>query len=267
MRLLPWQPMNAPVPHWSGKRVWIIGASSGIGAATARLLLQRGAVLAVSARSAASLRALVPASPGAAGALTILPLDINDAPAVAEAAQALLGQWGGIDLVLVTAGIYRAMRAQDIDLGVAHAIIDTNIKGPLNVLAATVPILRTQGTGAVALVSSVAGYSGLPKALVYGPSKAALINLCEGLYYDLHPAGIGVHLISPGFVATPLTAENDFEMPALISAEQAAAEIVAGIERGEFEIHFPKRFSRVLKLLRLLPYRLYFGALRRITGL
>lgn len=257
--------MNAPIPDWSGKRVWIIGASSGIGAATARLLRQRGAVLAVSARSAASLHALEATADS--HSLTVMPLDINDAAAVAQAAQSLHQHWGSIDLVLVTAGIYRPMRAQDIDLAAAHSIVDTNIKGPLNVLAATVPILLAQGAGAIALVSSVAGYSGLPKALAYGPSKAALINLCEGLYYDLHPAGIGVHLISPGFVATPLTADNDFDMPALITAEEAAGEIVRGLERGEFEIHFPKRFSRVLKILRLLPYRLYFAAVRRITGL
>lgn len=274
------RPMNPPVTSWAGRRVWIIGASSGIGAATARLLRQHGARLAVSARSAASLQELANeleseleselASETAADhphGVTILPLDVTDAVAVVEAAQTLRRLWGGIDLVLVAAGVYQPMRAQDIDPAVAGTILDTNVKGAYNVLGATVPMLRAQGHGAVALVASVAGYSGLPKALAYGPSKAALINLCEALYYDLHPAGIGVHLISPGFVSTRLTAANDFTMPALITAEQAAREIVRGIEGGEFDIHFPKRFSRTLKLLRLLPYRLYFPALRRITGL
>ncbi|WP_151448884.1 SDR family NAD(P)-dependent oxidoreductase [Lacisediminimonas profundi] len=268
--------MNPPVTSWAGRRVWIIGASSGIGAATARLLRQHGARLALSARSGAALHDIANelandlASETATDqphGVTILPLDVTDAAAVIEAAQTLRRLWGGIDLVLFAAGVYQPMRAQDIDPVAAGAILDTNVKGAYNVLGATVPMLRAQGQGAVALVASVAGYSGLPKALAYGPGKAALINLCEALYYDLHPAGIGVYLISPGFVATRLTAANDFTMPALITAEQAAREIVRGIEGGEFDIHFPKRFSRMLKLLRLLPYRLYFPALRRITGL
>jgi short-subunit dehydrogenase len=130
-----------------------------------------------------------------------------------------------------------------------------------------VPTLLGQGNGAIGIVSSVAGYRGLPKALIYGASKAALINFAETLYLDLHPRGLGVYLINPGFVRTPLTARNDFRMPHLIDADQAAREIVAGIEHGDFEIHFPKAFTRQLKLLRLLPYRLYFAAVRRATGL
>ena len=117
------------------------------------------------------------------------------------------------------------------------------------------------------LVSSVAGYRGLPKSLVYGPTKAALINLTETLYLDLHPKGLGVCVVMPGFVKTPLTAQNDFRMPALIEPDEAAREIVAGLERGDFEIHFPRRFTGWLKLMRLLPYRLYFPAIRRMTGL
>ena len=108
---------------------------------------------------------------------------------------------------------------------------------------------------------------GLPKALAYGPSKAALINFAETLYLDLAPKGVSVFIINPGFVATALTAQNDFEMPALISAENAAARIVRGFAGGAFEIHFPQRFTRVLKLLRLLPDRVYFKLIARGTGL
>jgi short-subunit dehydrogenase len=111
----------------------------------------------------------------------------------------------------------------------------------------------------------VAGYSGLPKALAYGPSKAAMINFCETLFYDLQPKGIGVHMISPGFVKTEATAQNDFEMPALISSEEAAKHILDGIREGEFDIHFPKQFSGFLKFLRLLPYPVYFWILRRFV--
>ena len=121
--------------------------------------------------------------------------------------------------------------------------------------------------GHVSLVSSVAGFRGLPKSLAYGPTKAALINLAEALYLDLHALGMGVSVVNPGFVATPLTARNDFTMPALITPEAAAAAIVRGWEDGEFDIHFPKRFTRWMKWLRLLPYRWYFPAVRRFTGL
>jgi len=115
-------------------------------------------------------------------------------------------------------------------------------------------------------VASVAGYRGLPHAMAYGPTKAALQHLAETLYLDLRPAGIGVSVINPGFVATPLTAANRFDMPALLTPEQAARYIVRGWERGRFEIHFPKRFTLWLKLMRLLPHGWYFAAVRRATG-
>jgi short-subunit dehydrogenase len=156
------------------------------------------------------------------------------------------------------------MRADSFELGEAQRIVDTNLLGPMRVLAATLPVLLRQRAGGIGIVGSLAGYSGLPRATAYGPSKAALINLCETLYIDLKPCGIAVYLISPGFVATPLTAGNDFKMPALIEADEAARAIVAGIERGAFDIHFPRRFSFMLKLLRLLPYRLYFAIARLI---
>lgn len=255
--------LNPPLRDWTGRRVWIIGASSGIGAATARLLLQRGAELAISARSEAGLRKLAAAAPG----VRVLPLDVTDATAVSRAALELFSHWDRIDLVLVVAGTYSAMRADTFDLDAATRILDTNLRGPLNVLAATLPPLLRQRGGGIGIVASLAGYSGLPKAIAYGPGKAALINLCETLWLDLKDHGIAVYLISPGFVDTPLTANNDFKMPALIDADQAAREIVRGIERGAFEIHFPRRFSRTLKVLRMLPYRWYFAIVRRMTGL
>jgi short-subunit dehydrogenase len=107
----------------------------------------------------------------------------------------------------------------------------------------------------------------LPKALVYGPTKAALINLCESLYFDLNRRGNAVYLINPGFVKTPATANNDFTMPALISAEEAAHEILTGMEQGQFHIHFPKRFTNWLRFARLLPYRWYFYLIHKVTGL
>jgi short-subunit dehydrogenase len=163
------------------------------------------------------------------------------------------------------------MRATDFDLTEALRHEEVNYTGALRVLAGVLPTMiesaRAGKPGHLSVISSVAGFRGLPKSLAYGPTKAALINLAEALYMDLHALGMGVSVINPGFVATPLTAGNDFTMPALITPEAAAAAIVQGWERGHFDIHFPKRFTRVMKLLRLLPYRWYFPAVRRFTGL
>lgn len=250
---------------FDGKRVWLTGASSGIGAATARALAQAGARVAISARTAASLQQLIAELPGA-GHLA-LPLDIADAAAVEVAMQRLLSEWGGIDLAILAAGTYRPMRGFELDLGAARSMIETNLIGTLNCLAAIVPPMLQAGAGHIAIVASVAGYRGLPKAAIYGPTKAALINLAESLRLDLGPRAIKVQIVNPGFVKTPLTNQNDFKMPALISPEQAAAAILRGLASDRFEIHFPKRFTRVLKLLRLLPYGLYFPLIRRATGL
>jgi short-subunit dehydrogenase len=255
--------MNPRITDWHGQRVWIIGASSGIGAETARVLLARGARLALSARNEMGLHAVSSGYPDT----LVLQTDITNHSSVIEARDNILASWGGIDLVLVVAGTYNKMRADDFDLAVAKQMVDTNLNGPLNCLDAVLPVLLEQGKGGIGIVASIAGLSGLPQALIYGPTKAALINLCESLYLDLHPRGIAVYLINPGFVATPLTEGNDFKMPALISATTAAAELLHGIERGEFHIHFPKRFTNWLRLLRLLPYRWYFRIIHKATGL
>jgi len=205
-------------------------------------------------------------SPASAGVLA-LALDLSRAGEIERARDRLLAAWGGIDLVVFNAGTYRPLRAWELTAEAVRETLETNLVGTMSGTAAVLPTLLAQGHGAIALVGSVAGYGGLPKALVYGPSKAALINFAEVLHLDLSPRGIGVFLIDPGFVATPLTAQNDFAMPALQTPEQAAAAIVDGFARGDFEIHFPKRFTRALKLLQLLPRPLYFALIRRATGL
>ncbi len=258
-------PLNPHIDSWARRRVWILGASHGIGAALAQALVANGARVAVSARNRAELESVVQAA--APDARLVLPLDIRSAEDIAAALGAIRDRWGGIDLVLIVAGTHRPVRAWEIDRETVRVLVDTNLLGPLNVLEALVPVLLEQGSGGIGIVSSVAGYRGLPTSLVYGATKAALINVAETLYLDLKPRGLDVYLINPGFVKTPLTDRNPFRMPALISAAEAAAHTVRGLERGEFEIHYPKRFTRAMKLLRLLPYRLYFSAVHRITGL
>ncbi|MFM9433295.1 NAD(P)-dependent dehydrogenase (short-subunit alcohol dehydrogenase family) [Janthinobacterium sp. CG_23.3] len=255
--------MNRKIDHWDGRHVWLIGASSGIGAALASLLLEQGAHVALSARTLAPLEA---GCGGRARALA-LALDVTDHASVLRARDELCECWPRIDLVLVLAGGYNDMRADSFDLAAANRLIDLNLRGVFNCLDAVLPVLLKQGAGGLGIVASVAGYGGLPKALVYGPTKAALINLSESLYLDLQPRGIDVYQINPGFVDTPLTAANDFNMPALMTADAAAWELLRGVERGQFHIHFPKRFTNSLRLARLLPYRLYFWLVRKVTGL
>lgn len=250
---------NARITDWQGLTVWLIGASSGIGQATASALHARGARVFVSARNSASLEAFAQQHPGA----TALALDVTDKAAMRRCAAVVLGQ-GPLDLAVYCAGHYRELRAGEFDLEEMLQHNRVNYIGALHMLDALLPALLAQGHGHISLVSSVAGYRGLPKSLAYGPTKAALINLAETLHIDLQDKGIGVSVINPGFVETPLTAQNKFAMPALITPERAASEILAGWRRGEFEIHFPKRFTRWMKLLRILPYAIYFAAARRL---
>jgi NAD(P)-dependent dehydrogenase (short-subunit alcohol dehydrogenase family) len=253
---------NLPLNSWRGKSVWVVGASSGIGQATAHALHAQGARVFVSARNA---EALTKFSAANAGAIA-LPLDVTDAVAVAQAAQTVLAA-GPLDVMLYCAGYYKELRATEFDLKEMLQHNAVNYVGALNVLAAVLPAFQARKAGHISLVASVAGYGGLPKSLAYGPTKAALINLAETLYMDLKDVGIGVSVICPGFVETPLTAQNGFTMPALLKPEQAAEEILQGWKNGDFEIHFPKRFTRWVKALGVLPYPAYFAAVRKVTAL
>ena len=250
--------MNPKITDWQGKRVWLVGASSGIGAAVARELAGRGARLALSARRLEKLQSL--ALPDA----LLLPCDATDPGSLAAAREQLLAAWGGVDLIVYLAGDYVPMRADTFDLTVAERVVEVNFNGAMRLAAIVLADLKPGG--GIAFVASVAGYRGLPKALCYGPGKAALIHFAEVLHLDLLPRGIGVWLINPGFVATPLTAKNDFTMPALQTPEQAARATVDGFKSGNFEIHFPKRFTRLMKFFASLPYAWYFPLIRRLTG-
>jgi NAD(P)-dependent dehydrogenase (short-subunit alcohol dehydrogenase family) len=263
MRLAP---MNKPMAQWAGKRVWLIGASSGIGLACAQALAHAGAQVVVSARQVVALTGLPHIHP--------VPLDVTDTASVqaatAQVVDAVLQHprlGGPLDLVVYCAGHYHAQRATDYDLADMLRHQEVNYAGALRVLDAVLPLLLAQGQGHISLVSSVAGWRGLPNGLAYGPTKAALTHLAESLFLDLQDRGIGVSVINPGFVATPLTAQNNFQMPALMTPDQAATAMLKGWAQGAFDIHFPKRFTLWLKLLRLLPYRWYFALVRRWTGL
>jgi NAD(P)-dependent dehydrogenase (short-subunit alcohol dehydrogenase family) len=266
--------LNPRLNNWHGKTVWIVGGSTGIGLSLAKSLVASGAKVINSARKAQALQDWADAcnatlKTGTPPRAVALPLDVTNAQAVQAAAQTVLQQ-GPLDMVVYCAGYYQEMRATGFDLAEVLRHENINYVGALHVLDALLPALLKQAAvvpAHISLVSSVAGFRGLPKSLAYGPTKAALINLAETLYLDLQDLGVAVSVINPGFVDTPLTAPNEFHMPSLISADQAAQEILKGWAKGEFELHFPKKFTHVMKLLRLLPYRLYFPAIRKMTGL
>lgn len=255
--------LNPPITQWQNRRVWLIGASSGIGLALAEKLAAQKANVIVSARNRAALDAFVAKHPGSLA----LPLDVSRPESVSQALDTLASRLGCPDLVCYCAGHYKPLRAPEYDLEEMLRHQQINLTGLLYLLDRLLPLMLEQGRGHISLISSVAGFRGLPKSLAYGPTKAALINLAECLYLDLHDRGLGISLINPGFVQTPLTARNDFAMPALITPDQAADHIITGWERGRFHIDFPKKFTLFMRLLRILPYPLYFRLVRKITGL
>jgi short-subunit dehydrogenase len=254
--------LNSRISKFKDKKIWIIGASSGIGEACARAFIDEGAHVSISARRLDHLLKIKDDYPCAQ--VLCHPLDVKNTEQINLNYQEIKKHWGKIDLLIYVAGYYEAMRADEFNLSTAKDIFDINVLGPMAACSTTLPDFLKQGAGGIAIVASVAGYSGLPKSLAYGPSKAAMINFCESLYYDLHSKNISVYMINPGFVETAATKNNDFHMPALISSKKASEYILSGIKNGEFDIHFPKQFSLVLKLLRILPYSIYFYLLKKI---
>jgi short-subunit dehydrogenase len=262
--------LNPCMQNWHGKTVWLIGASTGIGRATASALHAQGARVIVSARNGLALRDFVNQHPGtdAQGLprAVAMPLDASEAGELKHAAATIL-KASQIDCAMYCAGTYKELRATEFKLQTMLEHQHINYLGALYLLDAVLPHFLARQSGHISFISSVAGYGGLPKSMAYGPTKAALINLCETLYLDLHGKNIGISLICPGFVDTPLTAQNKFNMPALITPNEAAQEILKGWSKGAFEIHFPKRFTLWVKAIKMLPYRLYFPVIEKFTGL
>lgn len=230
---------------WHGRSAWVIGASSGIGAAVARELLQRGCDVTISARSEAGLAVV------AQDRMRVVPVDISDTASVEQAAASI----GRFDVVIVVAGFWQQMSGRTFDYNVFARHNDVNVLGLARCIAAVVPAMLRQGSGTFVGVSSVAGYRGMPGSSGYGPSKAAQLNLLESMRCDLRGTGVEVVTVSPGFVRTPMTDVNTFPMPFIIDAEEAAHFIVDGLERKKPEIVFPKPMMLMMKAARLVPQR------------
>jgi short-subunit dehydrogenase len=247
---------------YQDKVIWVIGASSGIGAALAQELASRGAVLALSARRKDALEKLKDSLGGKKH--KVFALDITDAELVTRTAGAIRAAFGRIDSVIFLAANYTPMKLTTLNLAVTKQIIDVNLTGAFHVVHAVLPILQDQSQGQIALCGSIAGYIGLPGGQPYSATKAAIINLAESLRGEL-PERIDVKLINPGFVRTALTDKNNFKMPMIIETESAAKAIADGLCEKRFEIHFPKRFTCALKVLKILPYSIKLAIARKVS--
>lgn len=241
----------------SGAVIWLTGASSGIGAATARELGRRGATVVATARRAEALEALAAEVPGIVAA----PGDITDADAMAALVERIVADHGRLDIALLNAGTYAPVRPSDFTPERFRPQVEVNVMGTVNCIAAALPHMRRRNAGRIAVVASVTGFAALPMASAYGATKAFLISMCDSLRADLAGEGsrVAVTVIAPGFVRSELTAHNDFPMPFLIDAPEAATAIADGLAAGRDEIAFPRRMSLAMKGVgRWLP-----GPLRR----
>ena len=238
--------------------VWITGASTGIGRELALRLARDGARVAISARSADKLTEVAALSSN----IRAFPCDVTVPAAVAKTLESIEADLGALDLAVLNAGVWHPMGGADYDLAKATESMTVNYFGVINALAPVMKGMAARGAGQIAIIASVAGYRGLPKAAAYGPTKAALINLAETLYPEMRAKGVKITIVNPGFVESPMTAINDFPMPFIVTSEDAAARIHTGLTRDKFEVVFPRRMAILMKLLRIIRYKQFF----RIAG-
>jgi NAD(P)-dependent dehydrogenase (short-subunit alcohol dehydrogenase family) len=235
------------------QRIWLTGATSGIGRALALRLLDQGHRVALSARSHED---LVKLANGRDNAL-LLPLDVGDQNAVRDAGRQLEACFGGLDLTIFNAGTCEYLDVRNFDTALIKRVFQPNFFGVVYCIEAALPLLRRArdegGKPLLAATSSASAYLPLPRAEAYGASKAALSHFLESLRLDLNAEGIGISVIHPGFVETPLTERNDFPMPMSVDTQTAADAILKGLVARRFDIHFPRRFTLLVKLLGILP--------------
>lgn len=241
----------------AGKVVWLTGASSGIGEALALALGAEKTRLAITARRAGVVEELARRIEAAGGRCIAVPGDVTDEPRMKAAAAEIAASLGPVDLLVANAGTYKPTDPLAWDTEEYAEQMRVNYFGMLNCIGAVLPAMLARRSGHISAVSSVVGYRGLPRGAAYGATKAAMINFLEAMRFHTAPQGVAVTIINPGFVKTPLTDKNEFPMPFIIPAEDAAQRIVRGLERAKKEIHFPGAFSWPLKLMRVLPYPIY----------
>ena len=235
------------------KKIWITGASSGIGKAVAEKFAKEGWKVAVSARRKELLDELSKNQN-----ISSFPLDVTDRSQIKNTFKNILNEFNELDICLFSSGTYEPKDEQSIDPDRIKNVINVNFLGVIDCVKTVEDYFKNKKTGHISIVSSIAGYRGLPNSSGYGPSKAALTNFCESIYFDFKKFGVRVSIISPGFIKTSLTEKNEFPMPFLKTVDYAAEKIFNGlVKSNSFEIHFPKGLTLTLKFLRILPIKAY----------
>ena len=246
----------------SKKTIWITGGSTGIGKALAIKFASKGWNVAISARRAELLNELSNSYENISG----FPLDVTDKEKCKEVFNEIKNKYENIDICFFSTGTWDPKKEKDIDVEQMEDVFKVNFFGTVNSIKAVEQYFRNKKSGTITIVSSIAGYRGLPNSTGYGPSKAALNNLAESLYFDFKRSNVRICLISPGFIKTPMTDKNDFKMPFLKTTEYAAEKIYDGlINKNDFEIHFPKSLTIILKILSFIPSRMYFSLVGKMT--
>ncbi len=244
------------------KTIWITGGSTGIGKALAIKFASKGWNVAVSARREELLNELSDQYEN----ISAFPLDVTDKQKCAEVFDQIKKKYEDIDICFFSTGTWNPKKEKEIDVEQIEEVFKINFFGTVNTIKAVEQYFRDRKKGTITIVSSIAGYRGLPNSTGYGPSKSALNNLAESLYFDFKRFGVRICLVSPGFIKTPMTDKNDFKMPFIKTTDYAANKIYDGlINKNVFEIHFPKSLTIILKILSFLPSKLYFSLVGQMT--
>ena len=235
------------------KTIWITGASSGIGEASARKFAKEGWKVIISARRVELLEKL-----STNENIFSYPLDVTDSVKAKEVFKKIIEDHGQVDLCIFSSGTYERKSEKELDVQNIRHVIEVNFLGVINCVSAVEKYYKDKNNGHSAIVSSPVGYRGLPKSSGYTPSKAALNNFTQGIYFDFKKFNVKVSLITPGFIKTALTDKNEFKMPFLKSTDYAAEEIYNGlIKKNSFEIIFPLPIKIIYKIIQILPNKLY----------
>ena len=244
------------------KTIWITGGSTGIGKALAIKFAHEGWNVAVSARRENLLKEISDMNSN----ISSFPLDVTDNSKCSEVFKSIIDKFGSLDICFFSTGTWDPKKEKDIDLDQIENVFKVNFFGTLNSIKCVEKYFKDKQSGIITIVSSIAGYRGLPNSTGYGPSKSALNNLAESLYFDFKKSNVRVCLVSPGFIKTPMTDKNDFKMPFLKTTEYAANKIYNGLVNSNvFEIHFPKSLTLILKIFSFLPSKIYFGLVGKMT--
>ncbi len=244
------------------KTIWITGASTGIGKAVAIKFANKGWNVAISARRENLLKEISDNNEN----IMSFPLDVTNQSNCNEVFKKIKDRFENIDICFFSTGTWNPKKEKDIDVEQIEDVFNVNFFGTLNCIKAVEEHFKNKKMGTISIVSSIAGYRGLPNSTGYGPSKSALNNLAESLYFDFKRSNVRICLVSPGFIKTPMTDKNDFKMPFLKTTEYAAEKIYDGlINKNDFEIHFPKSLTLILKILSFIPSKMYFSLVGKMT--